>query len=222
MKLLELIFPYKCPFCGKLISDKDANQNKCEECAIKLKKNKFEFCNNTYDFLPNNKALYCVYRYNGMLRDAVIRYKFKDEIWLAKPFARMLIEYIEQYCDFKLFDVIVCVPVSAKRLKNRGYDQSFEIAKFISREKKIPIVSCLLKVDAFGDNAAEHKDRNQRISESRYNFKGSATSINSKNVLLLDDVITTGSTIRDCTDILIENGAKSVYAAVLASGRRDI
>ena len=69
MKLLELIFPYKCPFCGKLISDKDANQNKCEECAIKLKKNKFEFCNNTYDFLPNNKALYCVYRYNifGML-----------------------------------------------------------------------------------------------------------------------------------------------------------
>lgn len=222
MNLLNLLFPSKCPFCGKLLSNTNSNLICCEECNSKLKKNVFPFTDGTYDFLPNNKAFYCVYKYVDMLRDAVIRYKFKDEVWLAKPFSKMILDYIEQHSSFSLFDVIVCVPVSKSRLKNRSYDQTLEIAKFISKEKEIPIVNCLLKNEKFGDNAAEHKDRIQRISESRYEFIGNDLSVNSKNILLIDDVITTGSTIRECTDILINNGAINVYAVVLASGRRDI
>ena len=86
----------------------------------------------------------------------------------------------------------------------------------------MPIIQCLVKNDTYGDNAAEHKDRIQRISENRYVFSGKENSLIGKNILLLDDVITTGSTIRECTSLLIKNGAKNVYAAVLASGRRDI
>lgn len=222
MKLLDLIFPLKCPFCGKFISKQDTTFPKCDECGTTLKKNIFKFTNDTYDFLPNNKALYCMYNYSGLIRDALVRYKFKDEIWLAKPFSKMLVDYIEQYSDFKLFDVIVYVPVSVKRFKIRGYDQTLEIAKYISREKNLPIIACLAKNNNFSDNAAEHKDRIQRISENRYLFTGDSSYVKDKNILLIDDVITTGSTLRDCTNLLIENGARNVYAAVLASGRRDI
>lgn len=222
MKLFDLIFPLQCPFCGKIILEKDKTFLKCKDCDNKLKKNSFEFTDDKYDFLPNNKAIFIIYRYNGIFRDAFIRYKFKDEIWLAKPFSKMLAEYIEQYLSFDMFDAVVYVPVSNKRLKIRGYDQTFEIAKFISREKNLPIIQCLVKNDTYGDNAAEHKDRIQRISENRYVFSGKENSLIGNNILLLDDVITTGSTIRECTSLLIKNGAKNVYAAVLASGRRDI
>lgn len=104
----------------------------------------------------------------------------------------------------------------------RGYDQTLEIVKRLHIKSGIPYTKCFVKKDAAGDNAAEKKNRTERNQGSRYVYAGRETEIRNKAVLLADDILTTGSTLRECTRLLLEHGAGCVFAAVLASGRKDL
>ena len=222
MNLIDLIFPMKCPLCNKNVSHKENSFPLCVKCQNLLKQEEYVLSDNTLECLPPKTRFYCVYKYNGNFREAVLKYKFGKEIWMAKAFAAMLVKNIGKSGGFKGIDVITFVPVNDKRLAERGYDQTYEIAKEISRNVKIPLVKCLKKDKFFGDNASEKKDRYKRITEKKYYFTGDSDEINGKNVLLLDDILTTGSTLAECIRLLFENGAQNVSAAVLASGRKDI
>lgn len=221
MKLIDFIFPPRCPLCGTVTTEKDKTFPLCENCFDLQEKEKFDKITDVADYLPQNKDFYCAYKYNGFLRKAVIKYKFEGEIWMARPFSVFIIKAIEVYGGFEDIDYLTYVPVSKKRLAERGYDQTFEIVKEISKCKGIPVIKCLLKDNKMGDNASGNKNRHTRVSEKRYFFIGNKSEIKNKNVLLIDDILTTGSTIVECTELLLENGAKSVSAAVLASGRKD-
>lgn len=222
MKLIDLLFPLKCPLCNKTVSKKEKSFPLCVKCQNLQGLEEYVNSGNTLECLPPDTQLFCVYKYNGILREAVIKYKFSGEIWMAKSFAAMIVKNMEKCGGFEGIDVITYVPVNDKRLAERGYDQTCEIAKEISDNKKIPLVRCLKKDDAFGDNASEKKDRYKRVTEKKYYFTGDVCEIYGKNVLLLDDILTTGSTLAECTRLLLEKGASSVKAAVLASGRKDI
>ena len=222
MKLIDLIFPLKCPLCGQAVSKYEKNYPLCVKCQNLQEKEECVNSGNTLECLPPGTQLYCAYRYNGALREAVLKYKFNKEIWMAKSFAAMLIKSVEKNGGFSGINAISFVPVSDRRIAERGYDQVYEIAKEISEIKKIPLVRCLKKDDAFGDNASEKKDRYKRITEKKYYFTGKICEIRYKNVLLLDDIITTGATLAECTRLLLENEANSVKISVLASGRKDI
>lgn len=222
MKIIDLIFPVKCPLCNKCVSEKESTFPLCKECQQLQEKEEYVIENNVLEFLPRNTKLYCVYKYNGILRDSVLKYKFGGEIWKAKPFAAMIIKNIEKTAGFEGIDIITYVPVNKKRLAKRGFDQTLEIAKEISKRKKIPLAKCFEKDDSFGDNASENKDRYKRVTEKKYSFVGNASKIYRKNVLLIDDILTTGATLSECTELLLRKGAESIMAAVLASGRKDI
>ena len=213
MKLIDLLYPKRCPLCGEVTSEKIECHPLCEKCNIKQKENRINY---------SSDGFFCVYKYNGKLRDAVLKYKYEGEIWLAEPFACMIINYIEQNYGFDSFDILAFVPVNDKRLSTRGYDQVYEIAKIISKKKKIRVEKFLKKKENYGDNAVDRKDRRQRISEDKYYFAGDKNLIYNKRVLLLDDIVTTGATLRDCKALLIENGARNVCTAVIASGRKDL
>lgn len=114
------------------------------------------------------------------------------------------------------------MPVNKRSMKTRGYDQTLEILKELCKKAEIPYVTVISKKSEAGDNALERKSREMRISESKYEPKAKAPDIKGKNILLLDDVLTTGATLRECTNILLNSGAASVSCAVLASGRGDI
>ena len=221
MKLIDLIYPPRCPLCGNVTTEKDKTFPLCERCFDLQKKEKFDKITDATDYLPQNKAFYCAYKYNGLLRDAVIKYKFNGEIWMAKPFSIFIINAVEKCGGFESVDYLTYVPVSQIRLAERGYDQTFEIVKEISKSKGIPILKCLLKDNNNGDNASEKKNRHNRVSEKGYFFIGKKNEIKNKNILLVDDILTTGATIMECTELLLENGAKTVSSAVLASGRKD-
>ena len=213
MKLIDLLYPKRCPLCGEVTSEKIYGYPLCEKCNAKQKENIITY---------SGEGFFCVYKYNGKLRDAVIKYKFEGEIWLAEPFACMIINYIEQNSGFDSFDILTFVPVSEKRISTRGYDQVYEIAKIISKKKGIQVAKFLKKNENYGDSAVDRKDRRQRLSEDKYYFAGDTNLIYNKRVLLLDDIVTTGATLKDCMALLIENGARNVCTAVIASGRKDL
>lgn len=222
MRILDLLYPPLCPLCGRTLRRSLDTFPLCEACAAELQSIKGNGLCEPQEVLPDNVGLYYAYRYTGLLREAVLRYKYKGALWMAEPFAELFHKRMLESGGYDQFDLAAYVPVSGRSLAVRGYDQTLEIVKRIAKKSGLQYVSCLYKKDAAGDNAADRKNRSERNQEDRYGYAGSPAALRNRSILLIDDILTTGATLRECTRILLRQGAGCVFAAVFATGRRDI
>ena len=206
MRILDLLYPPLCPLCGRTLRRSLDTFPLCEACAAELQSIKGNGLCEPQEVLPDNVGLYYAYRYTGLLREAVLRYKYKGALWMAEPFAELFHKRMLESGGYDQFDLAAYVPVSGRSLAVRGYDQTLEI----------------VKKDAAGDNAADRKNRSERNQEDRYGYTGSPAALRNRSILLIDDILTTGATLRECTRILLRQGAGCVFAAVFATGRRDL
>ena len=115
----------------------------------------------------------------------------------------------------KKYDIIIIVPISRQRKKERGYNQSELIAKEISRIIEVPIARKILKKNK---NTVSQSTLNKKQREE--NAKGvfevkNASEIFNKKILIIDDVYTTGSTVNECANILIQAGTKRTNIGIL-------
>ena len=197
-KILDLIYPPVCGICGKL----DSNWL-CNKCKIKLK---YLYNLKIEDYI-NDESKYFdehiyLFKYEGMIRDIIIDYKFKEKSYKYRSIVNFLLKY-KNYCEIlKNYDIIIPVPISKKRFKERGYNQSALFAKDISKKTElIYIENSLQKIK---DNISQSKLNKQERKENAknvYQLKNKDKLIN-KNILLIDDIYTTGSTVNECCRIL--------------------
>ncbi len=199
----DLLFPPKCIFCRKILRSGGV----CDKCSRELTRND-----------TVRRGIYftrcCVpMRYEGQVRDAVIRFKFQDQPGYATEFGRILARCIRDNLEY---DLITWIPVSRERRKKRGYDQAMLLAMAAALELGDVAVETLRKT---ADNPAQSslKDPSQR----RTNVQGAyevpdPVLVEGKRVLLIDDIITTGATMDEASRTLLEAGAKEVVAAALA------
>jgi ComF family protein len=134
----------------------------------------------------------------GIFLGSELGKKIKNEIWNSN------------------INLIVPVPLHQLKKAERGYNQSFYIAKGLSKEVNIPFGSGIIKRKKYtqSQTTMNLKERQKNIEEA---FKvRNDKKIKEKNILLIDDVITTGATISECGKILLDSGAASVYAASVA------
>jgi predicted amidophosphoribosyltransferase len=133
-------------------------------------------------------------------------------------------EQMEKYADIRKytdFDVLTWVPLSAAKFKKRGYDQVEQIGKAVSRELGQPLTPTLKKVrDTSTQSTLETLDARRANVLGAY-VVTDPEAVKDKRVLLLDDVITTGSTASECAKTLLFSGAKEVYCAALAAINPD-
>jgi ComF family protein len=149
--------------------------------------------------------------YAGALREAVHELKFNGARRLARPLGRLL-----AHLDLPLTDVIVPVPLSPRSLRERGFNQTLLVAHSLSRETGIPVERRVL---------AKPKDtppqvglpRAERLRNLRGAFRARG-NLDGLTVLLLDDVVTTTATVRECTRVLLRAGAREVPVASIARG----
>ncbi len=205
-KLLDLLYPPKCVFCGRITETSKV----CDKCRKDLPyapagaSSKGEF------FSEYTAAL----KYEGKARESVLRFKFSDRSEYAEAYAPMLKEAAER--DLPEFDIISWVPVSAKRLKKRGYDQAEllarETAKLMGREAARTLVKTV-------DNAPQYtlRGKEKRAANVMDVYKvADGADVKGKTVLLIDDIITTGATLSECARTLLMAGAEKIICAVLA------
>lgn len=222
INILDLLFPNKCMMCDVKINNTNKFYSLCDKCIEKINIYRIKYEEKVPEFLKNINEFYCLFEYKDEIRDIILNYKFNGEIWRGKFFGRLLYDYMKEYNALKKIDVISYVPVNDKSMAKRGYDQVYEISAEISKISGILLVDCFKKNDKIKDNAAENKSRIDRLKEKKYTLLNNKDKINGKNILLIDDVLTTGATINECVKLLKENGAENISVAVLATGRKDI
>lgn len=216
----KLIFPPVCGICGKL------NENYlCNKCNLALQKEagvqvdsyitETRFKRKHFD-----EHIY-FFQYQGLIRDQIINYKFNDESYKYKAISNFILKnfILKESKIFQTlndYDVIVPVPISRKRMKERGYNQSELIAEQIANamEKRL-ITKCLYKCkDIIAQSKLNKEEREVNIKDV-YAIKNEHELFN-KKVLLFDDIYTTGSTVNECSRILGKAGTDKIGVITIA------
>lgn len=196
-----------------------------------------EICNKCHDKIPfisesiNNSLkssqdiryinnVICVCEYSGIVKEAIIKFKFENNPHFHRTFSKMLANKIKKMTNKSDFDIILSVPLYKDKQKNRGYNQSLLISKYLSKELSIPEMSVLLlKVkNTKSQSTLPRKERKNNIIDA-FQVKN-PEKIKGKRILIIDDIYTTGFTLNECSRVLKESGAESVVAAVIASGKK--
>lgn len=204
--ILSLFFTNKCPYCRKVIS---YGMTECEDCFREL-------CGIPKKAVTSS-GISCTapFAYDSKVRESIIDFKFGRNSFNAKSYAKAICRVIE-YCDMlDDFDVITFVPLSKKRRNERGFDQSELTARYVGSILGKKVKALLIK-------ARQNKNQYElNLSERIENVKGVYKPVNrdlieNENILIIDDIFTTGNTLAECCRILKENGAKSIICMTIA------
>jgi competence protein ComFC len=176
---------------------------------------KFRRCCESF-YIDRNDEKYLamsVFYYSSIVKELIIKLKYKSDFICGEILAKYMLELVKKN-ELK-FDLISYVPMTKKALKNRGYNQSEFLANYLSRFLNIKVIGNLTKT-------TDTKDQIGLSGEERWNnmnkcFKIEKSEIiKNKNILLIDDVITTGATAFHCAHNLKENGANNIYVLTIA------
>lgn len=208
--MLELLYPPKCVFCGRLL--RKPEQDLCGKCRSALPEAEQSVRRGAY-----YTECHALYYYEENVAESVRRFKFSGMQHYAGAYGRLIAMRLLR--ERVSFDVLSWVPVSDRRRRKRGYDQTFLIAQSVAAELGVPCVRTLRKIrhnqpqSLQPDAAARHAN-----VIGAYRAETPET-VQGKHVLLIDDVITTGATLTECSYTLRTAGAASVVCAVLAAAR---
>lgn len=204
--IFNFFFPPRCIFCKKHLDEEGI----CDDCIKKIPFIKGKIQNPQFV----SKTLTPLY-YKDSVRASIIRYKFHGKTAYAEHFAKLICEMIEERGD-KPIDYILWVPLGKWKLRYRGYDQAQLLAEEISKIIGVPTLCAIKKVRR---NKTQHDIKN--VAARRANVIGvyectAKDEVFGKNLLVADDVFTTGSTLSECAKILKIAGANEVFAATIA------
>lgn len=231
-KLLLIIYPKRCIFCDEVMVC-ESKGNICDKCKVKnqlLISNICNKCGKPLDVGRLNICFDCsgnsqVYEkgralwvYEGDVKKAIHRYKYHSRREYGKLFADEMYCYYRNQINWPI-DLITSVPLHKSRLKERGYNQAGLLAHYLGRKLDKEVNNDLL---IRMQNTKPQKDLSdvQRIHNVNGVFSiNNKYSCENKNILLIDDIYTTGSTINSIAKVLINHGANKVNYMTLAIGR---
>jgi len=208
---LNFIFPKACGFCGEI-----TNSYLCEYCNEYLKQRQMNKIQK-YDDKFFDEHLW-IYEYKDEVREKIIDYKFNNMSYLYRTFLQIILS-TESVCNYiKKFDILIPVPIHKKRAKKRGYNQSELIAKGIAKNiKSIQLQTNIIeKIKNIKPQSTLSKDMRIENVKNAYRLKKCDICLKNKNILLIDDVFTTGSTVNECAKILLQTECNKVSIITLA------
>jgi len=208
--LLDLLYPPKCPFCRALTKKQG---DICEACLRTLPFTTHAGAKQNGEFF--DLCLSPLY-YEGNAREGLLRYKFGGNTAGSAVFGRLMADTVRTHFP-EPFDAVTWVPVSRSRRRRRGYDQARLLAEETAKELGIPCISTLRKVrrNAVQSSIAEPSRRRANVSGA-YRV---TEDVCGKQLLLTDDVITTGATLSECARMLLMAGAEEVDCVTLVRKR---
>lgn len=227
--LLNWLYPPRCVFCNNIIPiDKYNKFDVCSNCIEKIPFIKEPTCYKCGKNISQIKELcndcsktehiytkgWIALEYNDMTKEAIHRFKYNNFPRYSKTFAEIMYKAMKDknILDYK-FDLIVSVPIHKNRFNKRGYNQSELLAKELSSKLNVPYKSLIKRIkDTKAQSSLSPKERYNNLKEAFEIDIKEAFKINNtnKNILIVDDIYTTGSTINACANRLIDIGINNI------------
>ncbi len=184
----------------------------CGICRARLPENK-KTCHKSAQYLLGAAVGYD----NPLARQWIWKLKYRGRSGLAKPLADILIKYAGNLkLDFEKF-IVTPMPLSKKRFRKRGFNQSELIANIFSEKMRLPVCSSALARVKHTQPQAEMPDWDQRGENIAGAFAViDPAQIAGKNIILIDDVSTSGSTLAEAAKVLKKAGARTIIGLVIA------
>ncbi|GAM09219.1 competence protein F [Geobacter sp. OR-1] len=230
--LIDLVFPPLCHNCRQFIPDA-GRIHVCPECIASSKPLQSPICpccgipfatDEGIDHLcgsciekhPPFDAARGAFVYEGAVRDLIHRLKYDRKIQCRRPLALLLLELLSGAVEEFSPEMLVPVPLHKRRLRERGFNQAILIAELLAREWKIPLERRLLQRVRWTEPQI-----NLAAGERAANVKGAFALSDPKiasgrRIVLIDDVLTTGSTVAECSRVLKKAGAAAVLVVTVA------
>lgn len=211
-QLLDLFFPPKCPFCGKVLD----HAGICPACEKALP---WTEEGAGLRELPGGLQCAAPLWYEGKVREGLLRFKFQGARAAAGPLGELVARCAAERFS-GAFDVVTWVPVSRRRLRSRGYDQARLLAESACRLWEIRPEQLLQKIT---DNPAQSgltEEAARRANVLGVYEAAEPERIQGDRILLVDDICTTGATLAECARTLRDAGAADVMCVCAALARR--
>ena len=206
MRLADIIYPPRCICCFKVVKH---NALTCQECAKDFNSRK-----NYIDFHSLDFDCTSLYRYEGSVKGVIGCIKFRHSLTVSKKVGKLLAEEAKRLHSNTPFDLVTYVPMTRRAIAKRGFNQTAVFAKIISKKLNLKFEkNVLVKI------CETEPQKSLKAAQRKTNLKGAfkvLKDVDGKNVLLVDDIVTTGATLRENAKMLYKAGARRVTALTCA------
>ena len=228
LKVLKDIFiQSRCEICGQVVS---RGNFLCHDCKNKLSPVRHGYCFSCGQIYVLKEEPYLCLQcrqnppswhrlgfyglYAGLLRQLLLEFKLAQKLSLGRILAFLFYEAYKMH-GLERPDFILPVPMHRKKLRERGFNQSLELAKIFAQKIDVPVIKRGFEKQRHTP-AQSTLNRAERLVNLKGSFLISTDVIRNKKILLLDDIMTTGTTLKECTQTLLQGGAKQVQVLFLA------
>ena len=208
--VLNVLFPRRCIFCGEFM--KEAGEV-CARCNEELPRLEEPLCELE---MGDVERLYCAFFYDKKIPRGIYQLKFLGKSHIHRWFAGEMVRSMGDSLRRENIDLVCCVPMHRKRRKKRGYNQAQLLAKEAAKLLNLPYADCLKKVKLTEE---QHllSGRERRLKQ-RDSF--ASMPLNGERILLIDDICTSGETMKECARMLKAAGASVVIGAAVCRATR--
>jgi ComF family protein len=233
--LVDIIWPKNCLICKNGLGAASVDNVVCLECWSKVKRNSPPFCHFCGRHLekknlskgvcptcirkqPYFDRAFSPCQYDGVIKELIHAFKYKGKDYLGTTLSRLMLEFIREYSvPMDLIDCIIPVPLHKTRLREREFNQAYILSKCIALQFNKKVLHNQLLRLRYTRPQVEllPQQRRENVRESFRMHKHS--SLKSKNILLVDDVLTTGQTASWAAYALKRAGANIVFVLTVAN-----
>ena len=210
--VLNYIYTPICGICGK-----DNINFLCEKCFkeyIKKERANIEINDDPNIYFDEKIHLF---EYKEEIRNRIIDYKFNGKVYLYKTFSEFFVKNEKINVFFEKYDIIIAVPMHKKKERLRGYNQSAIIAKEIAKtSKKIKYENNILLKIVNNKVQSTLTKRERELNVKNVYKVAEEQKIVNKNIIIFDDIYTTGNTVNECAKVLKESGANKIGILTIA------
>jgi len=231
----HIVYPRVCLACKQRLPESLTDDILCVECRKKIKKNIPPFCSSCgrHLVIVHSGEKICAEcfkknlhfdrafspcRYDGPVKELIHEFKYKNKEYLGGPLSQLMIDFIKHYAvPIENIDYIIPMPLHPVKLREREFNQAGILGDHIAREFNKSIGHRVLLKQKWTKTQTElsHEERMHNVKNSFRVSDGNV--IKGKNILLIDDVLTTGATASEAAFTLKQYGAAAVFILAIAS-----
>lgn len=224
----ELLYPNVCPFCGSLVREGMCGECEekvvyvqepyCKKCGKPVRTEEQEYCfdcEKNRHYFTEGRALFL---HKSPVSEAVYAMKYQNRRVYGQFFGRELAEKYNGFMEKRGVELIIPIPLHKSKKRLRGYNQSQIVAGELAKRTGIPMDMTKLtrRKKTKPQKSLDDRQRKANISGA-FSLKGELGG--KKNILLVDDIYTTGSTLDEAARVLLNGGAENVYFLTISIGQ---